>query len=109
VAPRGSSRREAAPSRRHGIREERRGKTGGQDDDLPGGRDDFSQGTAGLSRIREQATYPLKGRPAILEVGVGVNGKTCSRISWREKDVRITVLAILTPIELMKVAESMLR
>jgi hypothetical protein len=73
-------------------------------------RDDFSPGgPLVLSRIREQATYPLKGRSAILEVGVGVNGKTCSRISWREKDVRITVLAILTPIELMKVAESMLR
>ena len=62
-----------------------------------------------LSRIKEQATYPLKGRSAILEVGSGVKGEPCSRISWREKDVRITVLARLTPFELMKVAESMLR
>jgi hypothetical protein len=38
-----------------------------------------------------------------------MKGEPCSRISWREKDVRITVLARLTPIELMKVAESMLR
>lgn len=72
--------------------------------------DGFSPGgTLVISRIREQATYPLKGRPAILEVGSGVNGEPCSRISWREKDVRITVLARLTPFELMKVAESMLR
>src|SRR5512143_1466804 len=72
--------------------------------------DDFSPGgPLVLSRIREQATYDLKGRSAILEVGVGVKGEPCSRISWREKDVRITVLALLTPIELMKVAESMLQ
>ncbi len=73
-------------------------------------KDDFSPGgTLVLSRIRERATYPLRGRSAILEVGSGVNGEPCSRISWREKDLRITVLARLTPFELMKVAESMLR
>ena len=73
-------------------------------------RDDFSPGgPLLLSRVREQATYPLKGRSAVLEVGVGVKGEPCSRISWREKDVRITVLALLTPFELMKVAESMLQ
>jgi len=72
--------------------------------------DGFSPGgTLALSRIRERATYPLRGRSAILEVGSGVKGEPCSRISWREKDVRITVLARLTPFELMKVAESMLR
>ncbi len=62
-----------------------------------------------ISRIREQATYPLKGRSAVLEVGSGANGEPCSRISWREKEMRITVVARLTPFELMKVAESMLR
>ena len=72
--------------------------------------DGFSPGgTLVVSRIRERATYSLRGRPAILEVGTGVKGEPCSRISWREKDVRITVLARLTPFELMKVAESMLR
>lgn len=72
--------------------------------------DGFSPGgTLVVSRIRERATYSLRGRPAILEVGTGVKGEPCSRISWREKEVRITVLARLTPFELMKVAESMLR
>ena len=72
--------------------------------------DGFSPGgTLVISRIRERATYSLRGRPAILEVGTGVKGEPCSRISWREKEVRITVLARLTPFELMKVAESMLR
>jgi hypothetical protein len=73
-------------------------------------KDDFSPGgPLVLSRVKEQATYRLKGRSAILDVGSGVNGEPCSRISWREKDLRITVLARLTPFELMKVAESMLR
>ena len=72
--------------------------------------DGFSPGgTLVVSRIRERAAYSLRGRPAILEVGTGVKGEPCSRISWREKEVRITVLARLTPFELMKVAESMLR
>jgi len=72
--------------------------------------DGFSPGgPLAISRIRERATYPLKGRSAILEVGTGVNGDPWARISWREKDVRITLLARVTPFELMKVAESMLR
>ena len=72
--------------------------------------DDFTPGgPLVISRVRERATYPLKGRSAILEVGSCVNGEPCSRISWREKDARITILARLTPFELMKVAESMLR
>jgi len=62
-----------------------------------------------ISRVRERATYPLKGRSAILDVGFCGSGGPCSRISWREKDLRITVLARLTPFELMKVAESMFR
>lgn len=72
--------------------------------------DDFSPGgPLALSRVRERATYPLKGRSAALEVGSDAKGGPCSRISWREKEVRVTVLARLTPFELMKVAESMLR
>jgi hypothetical protein len=72
--------------------------------------DGFSPGgPLEISRIRERATYPLKGRSATLEVGSGAKGEPCSRISWREKDVRISVLARLTPFELMKVAESMLQ
>jgi hypothetical protein len=71
--------------------------------------DFFPGGPLELSRVKERATYPLKGRSAILEVGSDAKGEPCSRISWREKEVRITVLARLTPFELMRVAESMLR
>ena len=45
-----------------------------------------------LSRVRERASFSLRGRTATLEVGSDENGEPCSRISWREKDVRITVL-----------------
>ncbi|MGE5284420.1 MAG: hypothetical protein ACM3OG_05560 [Actinomycetota bacterium] len=73
-------------------------------------KDGFSPGgPLELSRVRERATYFLRGRPAILEVGSDAKGEPCSRISWREKEVRITLLARLTPFELMRVAESMLK
>jgi len=72
--------------------------------------DNFTPGgPMAISRVRERATYSLKGRSAALDVGFCGNGDPCSRISWREKNVRITVLARLTPFEVMKVAESMLR
>ena len=74
--------------------------------------DNFTPGPGGplaISEVRERATYPLKGRSANLDVGFCGSGDPCSRISWREKNVRITVLARLTPFEVMKVAESMLR
>src|SRR5512139_4124018 len=62
--------------------------------------DDFSPGgTLEISRILEKVSYPLKGRNAVLEVGTGAGGEPCTRISWREKEFRITVLARSTPFE----------
>lgn len=72
--------------------------------------DDFSPGgTLEITRIREKAAYPLGGRDAVLEVGSDAQGEPCSRISWREKEFRVTVVARSTPFELIKVARSMLR
>lgn len=72
--------------------------------------DDFTPGgTLEISRTLEKVAYPLKGRDAVLEVGTGARGETCSRISWREKQFRVTVLARSTPFEVIRVAESMLR
>lgn len=72
--------------------------------------DDFSPGgTLGISRTLEKTAYPLKGRDAVLEVGTGAGGESCARISWREKEFRVTVLARSTPFEVIRVAESMLR
>jgi len=66
-------------------------------------------GPLAISRVRERASYPLEGRSALLEVGSCGNDEPCSRISWRAKDARVTVLARMTPFELLKVAESMLQ
>lgn len=72
--------------------------------------DDFSPGgTLEISQILEKMAYPLKGRDALLEVGTGARGESCARISWREEEFRVTVLARSTPFEVIKVAESMLR
>lgn len=72
--------------------------------------DDFSPGgKPRIVRIRERASYPLKGRSALLEVGDGEKGETCSRISWRENEFQVTVIARSTPFEAIRVAESMLR
>jgi hypothetical protein len=72
--------------------------------------DDFSPGgPLEISRTLEKMAYPLKGRDAVLEVGAGARGESCARMSWREKEFRVTILARSTPFEVIKVAESMLR
>lgn len=72
--------------------------------------DGFSPGgTLEITRTLERVAYPLKGRDAVLEVGTGARGEQCARISWREKEFRVTVLARSTPFEVIRVAESMLR
>ncbi len=63
----------------------------------------------GISRVTEKVNYPLKGRKAFLEVGVGKNDEPRSRISWIEGKYRITVAMKSRPFDLLKIAESMLR
>jgi hypothetical protein len=69
----------------------------------------ISDDKIGMSQIREQVSYPLKGRNASLEVGADSNDEPCSRISWIEGKYRITVAMRSRPFELLKIAESMLR
>ncbi len=59
--------------------------------------------------IRERSANPLKGRDSLLETGFCANGEACSRVSWREGSIRIALMAKSSPVELVKVAESMLR
>ncbi|MBI4690995.1 MAG: hypothetical protein HY754_12150 [Nitrospirae bacterium] len=61
-----------------------------------------------MLQTRERINYPLKGRNASLEVGVCVNDEPCSRISWDEGEYRINAVMKSTPIDLLKIAESML-
>ncbi len=60
-------------------------------------------------QVKESVAYSLKGREAFLRVGVCQRDEACSGISWKEGEYRIHVLAMSTPFELIKIAESMLR
>lgn len=61
-----------------------------------------------ITRIKETIPYKLKDRNALLEVGTcGNGGELCSRISWEESRYSLNITAKYTPIELVKIAESM--
>jgi hypothetical protein len=62
-----------------------------------------------LVQVREKTAYPLKGRNALLEVGLCKGDVACSRVSWNENGYTITVAMKAAPFELLKIAESMLR
>lgn len=62
-----------------------------------------------IIKVKESVFYPVKGRDALLRVGVCQRDEPCSGISWKEGEYRIHVLAKSTPFELIKIAESMLR
>lgn len=68
-----------------------------------------TDGKIRIAQLKEKVRYPLKGRDSVLEVGTGGNGEPCSRLSWKEGNHRMTVTARTTPLELIKVAESMIR
>ena len=62
-----------------------------------------------LAKVKEKTAYRLKGRDARLEVGACVDGATCSRIAWTEGAYRIDVTGRSAPLELIRVAESMIQ
>jgi len=61
-----------------------------------------------LKVVRERTAYPLKGRAALLESGLCSTGERCSRISWDEEGYRVAVAMTDSPVELLRIAESML-
>ncbi|MGE5189112.1 MAG: hypothetical protein ACM3NF_03535 [Gemmatimonadota bacterium] len=66
-------------------------------------------GTVRIAAVKEKTSYRLKGRDARLEVGACGDGGTCSRIAWTEGAYRIDVTGRSAPLELIRVAESMIR
>jgi len=60
-----------------------------------------------MIRTNEKANFPLKGRNALLEVGLCKNNEQCSRISWNESSYHIDVIMLSAPLEIVKIAESM--
>lgn len=68
-----------------------------------------ADGKIRFAQLKEKVRYPLKGRDSLLEVGTCGDGEPCSRVSWKEENTHIVVMARSTPFELIQVAESMLR
>lgn len=61
-----------------------------------------------LMQVRETVQYPFKGRVAILEVGVCGKEVQCSRMFWDEGEFRLTLVMRSSPVELVRIAESMI-
>ncbi len=59
--------------------------------------------------VTENVEYQLKGRRAVLTVGIGKKGEPCCRITWKENGRFMSVSMRSTPFELTKIAESMIR
>jgi len=59
--------------------------------------------------VEQDVPYTLKGKPARLQVGSCPGSESCSGITWREGKYTIVVRAKLSPFELIRIAESMLR
>jgi hypothetical protein len=60
-----------------------------------------------MQQIKESVSYHLKGRDALLEVGICKNDEPCSQISWNEDSYRIIIMMKSGPIDLLMLAESM--
>jgi hypothetical protein len=71
---------------------------------------DFEAETAiRLRAIRESVDLDVGGRSARLEAGECEDGSVCSRVGWREGEVRIVLTMRAPSVELVRIAGSMRR
>ncbi|MBF8257921.1 MAG: hypothetical protein HW377_295 [Actinobacteria bacterium] len=68
-----------------------------------------ADGKIRLVQLKEKVNYSLKGRNVVLEVGFGSKGEMCSRVFWKEGKYWVHVMSKSPPMELLKVAESMIQ
>ena len=61
-----------------------------------------------IQNISESVSFDIKGRKALLKVGICKDDEPCSQIEWIEDKYRITVTARTTPPELVRISESMI-
>ena len=61
-----------------------------------------------LAAVRESVRYEFKGRTAHLEVGVCRKDEQCCRMTWNEENVGIVLVMRSSPVELVRIAESMI-
>ncbi len=61
-----------------------------------------------LASLRARASFSLKGRTAVLESGVCRGSDECSRLTWEDGPFRFSLVMTEAPLELVRLAESML-
>jgi hypothetical protein len=61
-----------------------------------------------LSLVRESVRYEFKGRTALLDVGTCRREEQCCRMTWNEEHVGIALVMRSSPVELVRIAESMI-
>lgn len=65
--------------------------------------------TTRFSDLRQSVKLDLKGRSALVETGLCHGGYSCSRISWQEDGLFLKLFMRAPSMELIRIAESMLR
>jgi len=68
---------------------------------------DATEGLA-LTAVKVAGPFRLKGRAALLETGACGSLAPCSRLSWNEHGLAIDIRAAAAPIELIRLAGSMI-
>lgn len=58
--------------------------------------------------VRQTVKFTVKGRTAFLEVGACSGGERCSRIAWNEGAYRVALVMKASPVDLVRIAESMI-
>jgi hypothetical protein len=64
--------------------------------------------TITIDKVKEEVRNSLKGREALLTVGLCTDGQPCSRISWDEGGYKLDLRMRAAPFELIKIANSMI-
>lgn len=61
-----------------------------------------------LTAVQEETAYTIKKQPVLLQVGKCSTGAACSQMRWTSDGMQHTVLFVGPPLELIRIAESMI-
>jgi len=61
-----------------------------------------------LTAAQEETAYTIKKQPVLLQVGRCSTGESCSQMHWTSAGMQHTVLFVGPPLELIRLAESMI-
>ena len=60
------------------------------------------------TRILQERTIDLEGRPAFLELAACADGRPCNRLRWSQSELSITLVGALPEKQLIRIGHSML-